>query len=72
MAYCILQIKYSFVNYQYSSEQIHARQKILGNPKWRPPPLEVVNVRIILAYMRMYHTSNIILVNSVYSFCLLN
>ncbi|XP_073975399.1 transient receptor potential cation channel A1 isoform X5 [Rhodnius prolixus] len=41
-----LNIKYSFENYQYSPVQVSARQKVLGNPNWRPSPLPVVNAMV--------------------------
>lgn len=42
----ILQIKYSFDYYQPSPAKLAARRRALNNVKWRPEPLEVVNVSI--------------------------
>uniref|UniRef100_A0A182J6U6 Ion transport domain-containing protein n=1 Tax=Anopheles atroparvus TaxID=41427 RepID=A0A182J6U6_ANOAO len=39
-------IKYSFSAYQKSQEAIAEMRKTLNDPKWRPPPLHVVNAMV--------------------------
>ncbi|XP_068082099.1 transient receptor potential cation channel subfamily A member 1 [Anabrus simplex] len=41
-----LNISYNFCNYQYSPEQVARVRKLLNNPKWRQPPLIVVNAMV--------------------------
>jgi len=38
------QIKYSFRPYEISADKLAARRQESANPKWRPPPLRVINV----------------------------
>ncbi|XP_053675930.1 transient receptor potential cation channel subfamily A member 1 [Anopheles nili] len=41
-----LNIKYSFSAYQKSQEAIAETRKTMNDPKWRPPPLHVVNAMV--------------------------
>ncbi|XP_052892549.1 transient receptor potential cation channel subfamily A member 1 [Anopheles moucheti] len=41
-----LNIKYSFHAYQKSQESIAEMRKTINDPKWRPPPLHVVNAMV--------------------------
>lgn len=45
------QVKYSFMAYQKSSEEIDKMREKLNDPKWRPNPLCVVNVSVVLEFL---------------------
>ncbi|KAF6200610.1 hypothetical protein GE061_005053 [Apolygus lucorum] len=41
-----LNIKYSFQNYDFSTDCIKAKRKASGDPNWRPEPLPIINAMV--------------------------
>lgn len=47
------QIKYNFSSYQKSEDKIKIMREKFNDPKWRPPPLQIVNVSLNVVEQRM-------------------
>lgn len=51
------QVKYSFMAYQKSGDEIRKMKEKLNDPKWRPPPLCVMNVSISCVHDNLHVAS---------------
>ncbi|PSN57930.1 Transient receptor potential cation channel subfamily A member 1 [Blattella germanica] len=54
-----LNIKYSFHAYQLSAETLEKKRKQLNDPRWRPAPLSVVNMKWN-SYGKYFHLANLL------------